>query len=490
MKKVKVNSTNNIFIWLLVIFQIILIGISQFIDNFSLSIIAIILPLIIIVINRPKLFLYLFVALYPILPDYFRIPKINIPMYIILVVIFNVYFILFYKNRNLLEIFNDKQYRKNFIIYIFINIILYTIHLEIIPTIYFLLEFLLLSIVIYSLINTREQFYKLIDILIIVATVLCIFGIVERVFQFNIFSLIENYQHTSVLMGSAPYIRFGKIRIEQSFNHSITYCLYLLFLSSLVFYRLQVCSKNRRKYYYISGSLIIINSFLTMSRAPMIAVMANLVVLFIFIEKNKRKKIMFSALICILIIFIFDYLVGGKILNQLKQPFYMLMALFNDKYKLLIENSFGDNADPFHYRIALFNNIIGVIKDKEWGGIGASQPISFVYYSELTGQSSIKSSVDNNYLWVLAKYGIVGIVNYCMYYFEVLIYSIRNFRRRFKDEYNFNIIFISTMIFYLSTLITVAEMQEKKIAIIFIILMLIYNKIIRIENKNTDGFKE
>lgn len=487
------KSSEKVLYISIVIFIALLEMITVIINNnmtsfFILNIFIILLIGFVIILKRPIVYFYLFIPLYCILPDYFRIGKF--PVYTVMII--GLIFIYLYSKKfantkiNFCELFRERKYISLFIFYILIEMFSYIIHYEIITMIRFVLEKVVVLMVLYSFIDSRKKFDKVIDLIIIATFILTIFGVIEYLTEFNIFSLVENYYYPNLTFGSQAYVRFGKVRVEQSFNHSIIYCVYLIFVSSLVFYKTQQQNKSNMKY-KVAMTMIVINAVLTMSRAPLILFFVNLFFLLFLIEKKKRIKIIKNITLCIPFVIIFILITGiGK--DVIMQSWYMILALFDEKYRVLISTEFGGNSEPFHYRLGLYSIVYNQVKDSIFYGIpeGVSRTFSYVNPS---GYIIEASSVDNNYLVLLQNYGILGVVNFIVFYFGNIVFSLKrlkitNYMLMSKNKIlNFNYIFIITMVLYLINLLSVAQMHEIRMVIVFIVLMLSYNKIIKKESR-------
>jgi len=476
----------NIIIGTSVLILMTLLMVGLVLDNKFISILSGLIPLGILAINKPNIMMYIFVIVFPILPDYFRIPVIEKPVYSILSIILIFSFV--YRNTvaknklNMLEILNDKSFSIVFVWYVGIYCFLYISHNDIGQMIYFLLDSFAIICVFYSAVNSRKTFNKILDVIIATATVIGIFGLIEYKTGFNIFSLLENYKYAVESFGSTPYIRFGQIRIEQSFNHSITYAIYLMFIASIIFYRLQY-AKNKIWIYYLALVINVFNEILTMSRGPLIFYFLNIFILFLFMKSRERKKtvlwmlVLIMCLIPLMMVFQFD------VFSEAKKVYYMFASLFGYDNMSIISDDFGGNLDPFHYRLALISSILEVSQQNKIIGVGFDAIIQFPYKGP-DGIVRMVESIDNNYLYILVRMGVLGIVSLSVYYIGLIIYSFKHRIKKNAQGYDFNLIFGFTMISYILVLFTVAQMHEKRIVWIFIALELIHNKIQKNHNEN------
>lgn len=480
MKLNKVNIKKfSIVLLLTIVYMLITAYFTNSLIPFFITFLGIILGIIVLI--EPDIYIYLFICIYPIIPDYFRIKER--PGYLFLTMTLIAVFLyrcVKKRERNILEVFRTKPYRNIFLIYIVMQFVIFFINAEVLNFLKFILQDISIIIILYCFVNTKEKFERMINVIIFTSSIICISGLVEYFFDYNIFSLIENYTYSTPSFGSESMYRLGAVRIEQSFNHAITYCIYLLFCSSLVIYKINL-NCNRKIKYYISLILILTNALFTMSRGPLIFLLLNLFIIILFLEKKKKRKVLIvlGGGLCFFIVI--ELLSTSKVFEMFNQIFYMILGLFNEKYRALISSDFGGNLDPFQYRISLINSVIDLVKNNWLLGLGAGTDVVFTY-NYGSGMSSTVSSIDNNYLYILVGHGVLGVSSFLIYNIGCIIHSIKSNKYIIdlkSGELSFNVVFCSTLINYLFILFTVAQMHESRILILYISLMLIYNKVMK-----------
>ena len=181
--------------------------------------------------NILKIFTISFVVIYTIAPSYTKL--FGNPIYRLAVVCFFV-FNFFYALR--------KRIHVNIFIYFsaisFLQLITFAINQEydriVTEILAVWLPLMLLYLTIkdnYDLINTIISSILLSCFLFVVLVLL------RRFWQFNIFSLIENYHFENSHIGSESSFRWGMYRIEQGFNTALTYALYLQLCAGICIYK-------------------------------------------------------------------------------------------------------------------------------------------------------------------------------------------------------------------------------------------------------------
>ena len=159
-----------------------------------------------------------------------------------------------------------------FVIYQWISYIIFGDYLEIIWS---ALLWIGVGFFTISYIDSPNKFLTIIDILIKVSAIVCIAGIIESFTKFNIFELLNNSD--SVLYYNP--LRFGLRRIIGFGYQTITYCIYIMFIASLTWYRLTQLGKGKKKRLYISigvGVFLIIDIILFIIFLPKFLMMSRI----------------------------------------------------------------------------------------------------------------------------------------------------------------------------------------------------------------------
>lgn len=289
---------------------------------------------------------------------------------------------------------------------------------------------------VYVFVETEDDIHMLIESFLSVGLILSLFCIIEFIYETNVFSLLNNVELG--IIDSTPQYRNNVIRIESSFGTAIACGIYYNFINILCLFRINSGYGNRKHIIlYILSCICII---LTQSRMPIITLLFSQVLCF----RKSNKIIKLIAPCVLLVIFIGDLLTEQLILNAIT------------KYATLISSVLLKNTNYYdvsvEYRKQLISVLLPVIEDKIIFGHGQTFMSNFSFRI----WQFTYTSIDNNYLGVLLRYGCFGLLAQLWPFIIGAYYSIKNR----KNELSFYIIII--IIVYLMNLLSVYEMSENR----------------------------
>jgi|GEM_PF-5076101 O-Antigen ligase. len=391
---------------------------------------------------------YILVALilfFPILPEYFRLGGYPVYQYIVLIAVLITTISGIGKQKLLFFI-------KKIWLFVVVIIIAYGSHGEWFSMIAYIISSCLLFWSVFFLIKNKKTVEYLYRILIIMGFILCITGIIEKVIEYNVFSIIENTDLG--LMGTAPYYRNGVIRIEQSFGTSITYGIYLNFINTLSLGKYTIAEKRKKTFYLLTYLLTFIAVFFSNSRMVLITLV--LLQITYFFRINWSKKIVFISVI--LSGGIIDALNGSKILKKLEEYIFIIVDIF------LATNSSQITDITSAYRFQLVETLWPYIKQNFWFGYGNEYMSQFSF--SMFGYKYY--SIDNALLNALMRYGFFGIVLLLLPIGYGMVLAIRKIIRKEKMGY----FLLLSFLMYFINLTSVAQMSEQRIFYTILALML------------------
>src|SRR3990172_4324609 len=246
---------------------------------------------------KEKKFFLIFIFIYPILPWLWgfylasglpvlrtqRIACIILIIYMLRNGLFTKYFANFFKN---------KLFALPILFIILSMLFSSLLSIAKIPSIFytvsFILEYFIISVVVYNGFQKREEIESLLTAIIYSALVLCSFGLYERIFDYNIFLMFGTYLENAILDNLT---RAGGIRIKTSFTHPISFGAYLAMILPLAIYKY----RNDYKKFFLALGLIIFAIMSTQSRSAQIGAGIACILYFIFIEKNKLTIALFAS---------------------------------------------------------------------------------------------------------------------------------------------------------------------------------------------------
>ncbi|MDO5558710.1 MAG: O-antigen ligase family protein [Oscillospiraceae bacterium] len=412
-----------------------------------------------------QIILFLFLTLYPILPDYCRFA--SVPSYSLLVILLSGLWVLFDGTRFKLA----REFFGVFILYFSIEILCMVLHSEVITLFRFVVEQML---VLFILTNTLRKFdfnYCL-RLIVVTSGIVAFSGVLEYIFEFNIWSLIENYSYSTASLGSIEYFRLGSIRIEQSFNHAISYAAYIMLSVFLCIY---VIKTNSKFIYKAILCVLLLNLLLTKTRSVLLITAFGILLIYLINKEHKvrtRKQVLLGGVIVsgAILAFIIALICSKGIRSSFQQYFYMLAGLFSSDYRSMV----GGIDNPFTYRFSLFTEIWNNLKHNRVFGIGvnATDNMKIAFFNTQYNVTLYNNSIDNTYLRELSKYGVFGLSSYILMYGYFLVSGGKHMKAK-KNDLFYKYFFIIVLT-YMIVLFTFPQMQEYRLFFVIISMFIVY----------------
>lgn len=320
---------------------------------------------------------------------------------------------------------------------------------------------LVLPYLIYSLINTKNIFFRTIDMMICAGTWLGVYGIVEEILQFN---FLQQFVQGDVTVFHE--IRYGLLRIMGTFGQPIGYGLFHVFLVTLILYRMNTHEKNPLSL-KISYITCILNVVFSVSRIP---IMALILIHLLLLTKISRRKAVNYTVFGIIALFIIVMIFG---------IFNIQIPLIDDLIQTI--TWIADGADDatksstvgVGSRFDLWKWVTVSMGDKWVTGHGLSAQFSYKVYDWAT-----KESIENQYLNTLYYSGLIGLIPLVISYIGVIRTTLKK-GNRFSEEANFSFNDISffLMIIYYVCQFGTQESDMTRMYLFYLVLILAYNKL-------------
>lgn len=394
---------------------------------------------------------YIFIFLFPILPEFCRL--FDRASFEWIVVFETIIFLLTCKGRIL-----DKK----FIIYLFVGLVFYLImygaHGEWTSTITIAIDCFLPILIIYNNITSRERLFKTFNVILYAGLIQCAFAVVEILFEYNLFSMIQTIPADEAMGALKFTYRDGIVRVEGSFGQPIPFAMYMLFLNfiCLIIFKkaniLKEKSNNLAKVVYVLSFIIIL---LTISRMVIILTLLMQILYIATFPKNKRIIIFLIALILILF---FVLIISLSDSSTLRDAFYAVLAVFDSSYY----EKMSDGGQNVSYRLYLFQALGDTIFDNLWIGIGYDDFSTFSFHVVTSVTEWQATSIDNNLLSTLLTYGIIGFIAKYFLLISVIIHTITRLISKREDK-TFYLMALFIAIIYLLYLMSVAQLTENRI---------------------------
>jgi hypothetical protein len=325
----------------------------------------------------------------------------------------------------------------------------------------FLLENVLIGAYIFFRASSGKDIETAVKCFLFAALIIALLGIIEFTLGINVFSSLDIVQSSRQHLSSGVYTRLGRNRIEGPFGHPLAYCNFLLMAIPLGIYKWQTSKSIKIKTgYFIVILVLLLNFFLTLSRGPMLALIAGSLLYFVFTDK-RSKQIIFLFIITVLAAMTIG--MATRILPGFIRNF--LLSLIDSVLMRNSESGFGDNSNASLYRLYLFDLAKKLVSDAYiWVGRGVSFFRLVEVYDWVPGISNTREirivSVDNYYVLKYIEMGLTGILSTLTLIFSLLCSCIRSVSRKISRE--FMLCFLFIFISYFTSLFTVDEIGTFK----------------------------
>jgi hypothetical protein len=416
-----------------------------------------------------------FLVLFPILPTYFKIYGFHITNVLSFTLFVSALLFRYGKIKN------NEATLVNWLIGIWaiFRCYSYISHGQFLEWIWFLLKSIVAGSIVIRAIDSRQFFIKIINSLVYTAGILSIFGLIEAIWHFNVFELLNN---SGAVMNYNP-LRFGLLRIISFHSQTIVYCVYIMFMMSLCFYAITLsCNRNKKNAFRFIYILLGINAMMTLSRSAIIVlILCQLLLLYRCGFVKFVTRVAAIAMLGVIVMFVIQ-LFDSTIAEAVANIFYMFLAVFDDRYTLSIASNFGnDNLYAFGNRFDLYSWVFQSMGDKWLTGYGSST--KFLYVREVTNYglyfwNATKQGIEVQYLNLLYHYGIIGLVSEVAVYLGLLRHCIINKLKSatWESKLSFNFVCLAVFLFYFIQFFAVNSSSEYLMFYVLIFLLLAYNK--------------
>lgn len=412
------------------------------------------------------------IAVFPILPYWFKIAGVNVAYVICLIDCVLVFLlsgakISLYSNVAMAFIAQG----------VVIRIIQLLLAWNVKTLVFYVVTTIALLIAMLEVVNNRNRFVGVINTLVYASGFVSFWGLVEEVTHFNIFSLLNT--RGAVLNYNS--LRFGLLRIISFSSHAIAYCLYLTMMLCLIFYSFQFC-KNRKerimkRVIYI---MVLANAVLTLSRSSLLVLIASQLVL-LYCASGLKKFIIAAIKLTVVagIAIAVLSMINSKVLNAVQMVFYMLLAVFNDNYSNSISAAFGnDNLSGIGNRLDLYSWVWQELKGyRIFGkGYGAEFSHRFTFMSGIYTAEDVKTSIEVQYLSTLYYFGIFGMISQLIAYIGTILLCLKDKMAKayWEEKVSFSFVAIVALIACYIEFFAVSQGTDRELYILIVDLLIVY----------------
>lgn len=332
----------------------------------------------------------------------------------------------------------------------------------IVKAISWLFSFVIIPYLIVCTIDTEKRFYSVIDALILGGAILDILGIAEELLDLNIF---QQFAPAGYDFFAYNY-RYGLLRIMTTFGQPIGYGIYQVFVIALIIFRLgSNISKKNKTIIKVIGVLSVINIMLTVSRTPTIMLIL-FVVIELFQTTKKIKVRRFLTILIVLLAMIF-----------IKEAFSISVPFIDDivnSIHLFEEGQKSDTSSAgLGQRFELLYWVLASMNGRWLLGKGIAASFSYRVNAWQT-----KTSIENGYLDIFYRTGIVGVVFYCSMMFGNIRLLFKNRNNKLPcEKKSFFRITGTVLALYMIALFGVQETDMTRLFVLFVALIISYKKI-------------
>lgn len=278
-------------------------------------------------------------------------------------------------------------------------------------------SYVLLAVLGYSFVTSRQQLMTLLDVLIGAFAVLGALGVVEALFHYNIFDAIS---HTTVEYYGANSIRFGLARSRGVSDLAINNCFYYLLALGMAIYR--ISTSENKVYPVVCYVLIAAGAVCTVSRGPIAVMIATQLVLALRAGIIKNIKRMLIVVGLVLAFFFTAYILFPDSLGIALDSFNtMLLAMFDTSAAAsLSSEGIGGSGQ----RANLYAWVASYMYGHEFLGLGPDA--QFIY---LMSNGVLKESLENAYLGRWFHTGYFGLCASLVFFGSIAVVMLRRIWR-------------------------------------------------------------
>lgn len=341
----------------------------------------------------------------------------------------------------------------------------------------FIVDTVILFSLIILIVRTKKDFELFVNVFVIFMIVYALLGIIECLSGFNIWYVVTSHDLSTQ--------RYGLFRSNGSCINYMNNGVLLMLSLPVIAWKIQQ-NDPQRKLAILAYILVLLNVLATLTRTSIVCVFVLqfiwLVKLGLFKVLNKHiLKILAGVVICI---FLFQI---PAVATKVQSFANMFLAVFDDSVANEISSSFGGNAEGIGQRFELYGWIWDSISHNIWFGAGPGTTFAYRWVTSF-GAVMTKTSIENEYLSVLYRFGIVGLVSYIVMVLSFFVNLIKLNKQEvaiLKDktsELSFTFMVITASLIYYASGLFFAFFEDSKLFYMLIALACCYVKILKAQS--------
>lgn len=268
-------------------------------------------------------------------------------------------------------------------------------------------------------IKCEKHFLSVIDFIIAIFAIYSILGIIESIFHWNFFDVLTG---TQVEYIGANEIRFGLARNRGAYGVSINNGMILCLEACLTLYRM-ASSKNITVAYKVAYALIVLDAFLTLSRAVWLYLAFINIAVYLSMSLNKKVSLISKMFIVgLLILVLLSMFLPTALTSVLDIADKMIGSILETFGLTAEENEVGDLGN----RLDLWAWVWLSVRDSLLWGKGF-----LTQFSYNLGNWN-KESIEITWLYVLFRTGFIGLCGYLVFQIGCVYSAIKNITKNMK----------------------------------------------------------
>ena len=425
-----------------------------------LVVVFIVISLIFLLLGKRKFLMY-FVALYPVLPDYFGIELgAGLPLLkanrILLIFLFLA--VLAYDKK--IDIFprqkfvNSKLY-VGLLIYFIFRIVsngyyVFSLSEAINTEFTIIVEQFLLVVLLLQMIKNENEITQMIDVIVKVSGIIAIVSFINIAIGQNLFQYLKTIDR-EVLMTSME--RIGLIRAEATFGHPVYYSVYTILMLPLALYLYQ---KKNKMIYMILMLMNIAALLFTGTRGTIFVLFVFIIIAFIRMDQN--DKIRFALMLAgLLVLAVIMSLLNSGLTEYFTSIIQSLLSAFGLS-DAKIDNFGGNYSTGLDSRWMQLSAFSWTFQNSPVFGLGAGCHNRGLLYYNVGGKWVETGTIDNGYVGYVAQEGLLGIIAIGALHFSLIKSSFKMARMEKKNGLA-NMFFLCFII-YIGEMLSIADSSQ------------------------------
>lgn len=291
----------------------------------------------------------------------------------------------------------------------------------------YVLDSVILFLLFINIIREQRSLDIFLKVFIFCMAVYSVLGIFEFFTGFNLWNAVSGAELST--------IRYGMYRSYGVCTNFTNNAMFLFLSLPLIFWKITESKGKSRSLYIASYILVLCNILTTLTRmAILCTLLFHIVLLFKYglleyIKKYFLQLVFAGLIVLILVCFI------PSITDKLKMITDMFVAVLDEDVANEISGTFGGNANGVGHRVLLYSWIWETIQGHTVFGLGPNKLFEYHYVTDM-GNHMIKTSIENQYLITLYRFGIVGLVLYLLMCVRMVLrmYSVRKTEKRLLQK--------------------------------------------------------